>query len=196
MVMGQAAELRYERLHGRNRQLVLDSPIHCLFISYGVIRVQAMTTSLIDVALRKILSARAKGTLPADLIFAVNAQSIGLDLPHSSPNFDALFQWVQKNYPGGVLAERCTRFRGTGPRRWVYDKCVYRASLESGPLSSYGRYITVQVRVPHIHTEYSARSTVKDRRSGLPKWLCTGCSKPISLTEARKLGLLPEKAAK
>jgi hypothetical protein len=83
-------------------------------------------------------------------------------------------------YPVG--RHRAWRHKASGgvQGRPLVDQAEYQARVG-------GVLVTLHHYIPHVHEGY--KGTVG--QDGKPEWRCTGCRRRITITEARRLGLLP-----
>jgi hypothetical protein len=86
----------------------------------------------------------------------------------------------RERYPGGKAD--VSRTRATGGTKWhpLADRAEYRVSIE-------GVLVVLAYYVTHEHERYAGHIGT----DGKPEWRCTGCRKRITVTESRRLGLLP-----
>lgn len=87
---------------------------------------------------------------------------------------------IESEFPGGEHKVQAGRASGGTRGRPFFDQATYRVNVLDVAL-------TIEYRVPHTHSTYSGSVG----RDGVPEWRCNGCRQRITVTAARKLGLLP-----
>jgi hypothetical protein len=130
-----------------------------------------------------ILDARDLGVLPASITLNVSRTNVAASMPRYGPvDFAAqerAVAWFREAF--GEVEERRSRWcayrgsRGHG----AADQVDYRAKTDAG-------LVQLFTFAPHEHGDFYG-----EVRNGKPRWVCRGCRKPITKTEARRLGLLP-----
>lgn len=87
---------------------------------------------------------------------------------------------IESEFPGGEHNVQGGRASGGVRGRPYFDHATYRVNVV-------GVALTIEYRVPHTHGSYYGLV----HRDGTPEWRCNGCRKKITVTEARRLQLLP-----
>jgi hypothetical protein len=142
-------------------------------------------------ALRTLAGAIDAGQLPDDTTLRLSGRVVEVDLPNTfyRRSFEDHERWaeqVRMMFPGGTNRRMGTQHRGDKRRRILAsDRADYRVKIGNHVL------IVVEYVIPHEHQSYRG-----ELNNGKPKWICIGCRQPITITEARRLGLLPPRATK
>jgi hypothetical protein len=141
-------------------------------------------------ALRTLAGAIDAGQLPEHTRLELAGKTVSVWLPQDFylRSFDEHEQWAERvraMFPDGRNNRLHINHRGDKRRRILAsDRAEYRAW--PGEFVLMLHYV-----VPHEHQGYRGEVV-----NGNPKWICTGCRQPITITEARRLGLLPPRATK
>jgi hypothetical protein len=87
---------------------------------------------------------------------------------------------IEEEFPGGNHRVIGGRASGGQRRRPFFDSGEYRVRVLN---------VAVEFAYPtaHTHSGYYGQAG----KEGKPEWRCIGCRQRITITEARKLGLLP-----
>lgn len=133
-------------------------------------------------AVTAILAARDSGTLPASLTLDVYRTNVSASMPRFGPvDFEASargLEWFRNWFPGGEVRPGYCEYRG-GRGHAAADRVEYRVDTPAG-------LIQFRYYAPHVHGSFRG-----EVRNGKPAWICGGCRKRITTTDARALGLLP-----
>ena len=130
-----------------------------------------------------ILEARDMGILPSSISVDVSRTSVVINMPRFGPvDFEAqdrALTWFRLTF-GDAKENRGRYCAFLGSRGHpAADRVDYRARVDGG-------LVQLFAFAPHVHGDY--RGEVRNNK---PRWICTGCRKPITKTAARQLGLLP-----
>lgn len=136
-------------------------------------------------AVLSILEARDVGALPASLSLNVYRTNVSAHMPRFGPvDFDASARglaWFREAFPDGEVRPGYCEYRG-GKHQPPADRAEYRVDTPAG-LIQFHHY------APHVHGSFRG-----EVRNGKPAWICGGCRKRMTVTDARALGLLPPKS--
>lgn len=131
-------------------------------------------------AVNAILAARDSGTLPASLDLHTYRTCVSASMPRFGPvDFEASargLEWFRNWFPGGEVRPGYCEYRGSRGHA-AADRAEYRVDTPAG-LIQFHHY------APHVHGSFRG-----EVRNGKPAWICGGCRKRITTTDARALGL-------
>lgn len=155
----------------------------------------AVRTSAVD-ALVKIARAQQRGTLPISLSVRYDAPLLGvtldlnanrmLDVKQRLATYGDVLDWLRRNFPEG-RDRPSTRSSSRWNRRYQSPRSVWVDWHEYQTASGLVRF-----SYPTTHVCREFRADTRDHNGhGLPKWICVSCPKPLTITEARRRGLLP-----
>lgn len=125
------------------------------------------------------------GDLPEDTHVELIGNTVTARLPRTfyRPNFDqdaAYLEVFARLFPDGNRKRAWTHHRGSKAHRTPpQDRAEYRARVD-------GTLAIFEYSIPHEHVDYRG-----ELHNGKPRWICTGCRQRITITESRRLGLLP-----
>ena len=138
-------------------------------------------------ALAKIVRAQERGTLSEGLYIRRLPSQIVLEKTTSAD-----LAWVKKHFPGTEELHLDSVRRGKGKRKTLHDEYRYLANLRERVESEW--FWPPKIEVWGILKPHECRRwTGQAQTNGNVSWRCAsyGCSKKISLTKARELGLMP-----
>lgn len=135
-------------------------------------------------AVAAILAARDAGTLPASISLNVYRTNVSASMPRFGPvDFESSargLDWFRGQFPDGRFIPGYCEFRGSRHHPPA-DRAEYRVETQAG-LLQFHHYTA------HVHGSFRG-----EVRNGKPAWICGGCRKRMTTTDARALGLLPPK---
>lgn len=135
-------------------------------------------------AVGAVLAARDAGLLPASIAIDVYRTNVSASMPRFGPvDFDAsarALEWFRGQFPGGKVRPGYCEYRGSRHHPPA-DRADYRVDTPAG-LIQFHHYTA------HVHGSFRG-----EVRNGKPAWICGGCRKRMTVTDARALGLLPAK---
>lgn len=141
-------------------------------------------------ALRTLAGAIDAGQLPPDTTLELHGRTVTVTLPQTfyRRSFADEEQWAERvrmMFPGGSNRRLFMNHAGHKSRRILAsDRAEYRAVV--GETLVWLRFV-----IPHEHVDYRGEVI-----NGKPKWRCAGCRQLVTITEARRLGLMPPKPMK
>jgi hypothetical protein len=143
-------------------------------------------------ALQRIVTAKKRGVLSRNLSIRMLPTQIVLE--HTSEQDQT---WLFEQFPGEIRPRGWLERRG----RNAVEAMMYIAPLREKVEESYVEDHPPRVEVwdlsgPHVCNRFTAHADTMARQK--IRWTCSAhnCRKPITLTKARELGLLPPREKK
>jgi hypothetical protein len=145
-------------------------------------------------ATRNLLDLMADGTVwpdaHLDVVTASGVIDVGPSRGHTLREHDLkrhaeVLESFARHFPVGRHRKDSGRASGGTQGRPLVDRWAYQARVV-------GVLVSLTYYKLHVHENYTGHVG----QDGKPEWRCTGCRRRITITEARRLGLLPPRAGK